>query len=89
MLKYIKLITINYSIITSNITIHNKPPQLLVLSCFYIYGGCTQTLVSIPCDMKRSQPVYKYISVVLVNQICIYHIYSNARQGFFLNLALK
>jgi len=88
MLKYIKLIIIIYSNITSHITIHNKPPQLPVVSCFYICRECTQN-TGFNSMWSEKISTCKYMSIVLGNQICIYHIYSNARQGFFLNFALK
>jgi hypothetical protein len=46
MLIFVKLLTINCSIMILNIEIcSNKPPQLLVFSCCCVFGGCTQTAV--------------------------------------------
>lgn len=54
LLRYLKFITINYSIVVLNIKICNKLAQLPVLSFFNVCGVCMQLSISIPIDLKRS-----------------------------------
>ena len=57
MLKCVKLIAVNYSIMILTIKIRNvRPTKLPVLSCFYICEGCIQTSALILYDLKRSSP---------------------------------